>query len=250
MSAMIQLPQLTGGSEQEQLRQMRGYLYQMAQQLNYALGTVETSMIQVREDSASALQRAASAGQKQSPKGTFNSIKSLIIKSADIVDAYYEEITRKLEGKYVAQSTFGTYTQETAQKIRENADGISRAFTNIQQIQSDVAEVNDQLLEVSAYIKTGLLYYGEDGQPVYGVEIGQQNTMDGVVAFQKFARLTSGKLSFYDANNAEVAYISDYRLHITTADIKELLAESAEIGRLQMGNYSWSVGTDGHYTLT
>lgn len=248
MSVMIPLPQLTGGNEQEQVRQMHRYLYQMAQQLNFALGTVETTMIKAREDSAKALEKAGE--QVQSPKGTFNSIKSLIIKSADIVDAYYEEIGRKLEGQYVAQSTFGTYTQETAQEIQENAEGIRRAFTNIQEIQSSIVEVQDQLLSVNAYIKTGLLYYGEDGAPVYGVEIGQQNTTDGVVAFQKFCRLTSGKLSFYDNNDTEVAYISDYRLHITSGEVRELTAEAAELGKLKMGDYLWSLGTDGHYTLT
>lgn len=248
MSMMVQLPQLTGGSEQEQLRQMRGYLYQMAQQLNYALGTVETNMIKTRENSSAALEKAESAGQK-SASGTFNSIKALIIKSADIVDAYYEEINRKLEGQYVAQSTFGTYTQETAQEIQENADGIQRAFTNIQEILSNVAEVQDQILSVNAYIKTGLLYYGDDGAPVYGVEIGQQNTTGGTVSFQKFCRLTSNKLSFFDANDSEVAYISDYRIYITTADIREMISESAEIKKLKMGDYLWTVGSDGRYTL-
>lgn len=250
MGAMIELPQISQGSAADQLRYMRSYLYRMAQQLNFALGSVETHLTQTEEKTGEAIRKASSAGQEQSPKATFNSIKSLIIKSADIVDAYYEEINRKLEGQYVAQSDFGTYRQETSQKIRETADGVNRAFTNIQEIESSVAEISDRLLAVNAYIKTGLLYYGENGAPVYGVEIGQQNAENGVVTFQKYARLTSGKLSFYDENDSEVAYISDYRLHITVAEIKELTAEKAEIDKLQMRDYTWTVGTDGHYTLT
>ena len=250
MKAMIHVPPLAGGSEREQLRQLHTYLFQMAEQLNVAFGMVETQMIQTEEKNAEAVRSVVSAGQEKPPKATFNSIKSLIIKSADIVNAYYEEIDRKLEGQYVAQSDFGLYRQETSQKIQENADGISRTFVNIQEIESLVDEIGDQLLAVNAYIKTGLLYYGEDGAPVYGVEIGQQNSDNGIVTFQKYARLTSGKLSFYDENDIEVAYISDYRLHITVADIKELLAEKADIGKLQMGDYTWTVGTDGHYTLT
>lgn len=249
MGAMIELPQISQGSAAEQLRYMQRYLYKMAQQLNFALGSVETHLTQTEEKTGEAI-RKASSGQEKPPKATFNSIKSLIIKSADIVDAYYEEINRKLEGQYVAQSDFGTYRQETSQKIQETADGVNRAFTNIQEIENSVAEIGDRLLAVNAYIKTGLLYYGEDGAPVYGVEIGQQNAENGVVTFQKYARLTSGKLSFYDENDSEVAYISDYRLHITVAEIKELTAEKAEIRKLQMGDYTWSVGTDGHYTLT
>ena len=50
---------------------------------------------------------------------------------------------------------------------------------------------------------------------MYGIEIGQQV---GDV-FNKFSRFTSEKLSFYDANNNEVAYISDKKLYIGQAEI-------------------------------
>jgi len=249
MGAMIELPQITGGNEREQLRYIQRYLYRMAQQLNVALDAAEGSMLRVMETGKNR-QGGTVPGEEKSPKATFNSIKSLIIKSADIVNAYYEEINRQLEGQYVAQSDFGTYRQETSQKIQETADGVNRVYNNIQEIESLVSEISDQLIDVNAYIKTGLLYYGEDGAPVYGVEIGQQTSNDGAVVFKKFARLTAGKLSFYDENDTEVAYISDYRLHITTADIQDLEASRAVLGQLRMGDYTWTLGTDGHYSLT
>ena len=71
---------------------------------------------------------------------------------------------------------------------------------------------------MNAHIKPGILYY-EDGIPVYGLEIGQKNTIDGVEVFNKYARFTSNKLSFYDQNGTEVAYISDYKLYITNMEI-------------------------------
>ena len=81
-------------------------------------------------------------------------------------------------------------------------------------------EVTAILVEVQAYIKSGLLYYDDYGVPVYGIEIGQTNTANGVEFFNKFARFTSDRLSFYDANDTEVAYISDYMLVITNAWVK------------------------------
>ena len=61
-----------------------------------------------------------------------------------------------------------------------------------------------------------------------GIEIGQTTDVNGVQKFNKFARFTADRLSFYDANSIEVAYISDYKLVITQAHIK---------GTLEMGSY-------------
>lgn len=243
---MIRPPMLSGGSEAEQLRSLRGYLFQLSQQLEFALGEVNREQLALREET----RKAAARKMEQPPSATFAALKPLIIKSAEIVERYTEEISRRLEGRYVAESQFGTFSQQTEQSIRENSEEIRRSFRNLQQIESDIAQLEATILDVNAYIKTGLLYYGEDAVPVYGVEIGQQTSADGTVVFQKFARLTAGKLSFYDANDTEVAYISDYRLHITVADIEDLEANRAKLQQLRMGDYTWSLGADGHYSLT
>lgn len=242
---MIRPPMLSGGSEAEQLRSLRGYLFQLSEQLEFALGEVTREQTAIREETREAVQKPA-----QPPAATFAALKPLIIKSAEIVERYSEEITRRLEGQYVAASEFGTFSQQTEQAIRENSEEIQRTFRNIQQIETDIAQLGAAMLDVNAYIKTGLLYYGEDAVPVYGVEIGQQTSAGETVIFQKFARLTAEKLSFYDENDMEVAYVSDYRLHITVADIGELEARQAKLRQLQMGDYTWSLGTDGHYSLT
>lgn len=226
----IRLPNIDGKTDREQLRQIRSYLYQTAQQLQYALGNISAYQGQTAE----AIQKAYGGGTAPS-KGsaaTFNSIKSLIIKSADIVDAYYEEINNRLESVYVAQSTFGTFAEETSQSITENADGITRAFDSIQSIESTLAEIRNQNLGVSAYVRTGLLYYEDSGFPVYGLEIGQENTVDGVKVFNKFARFTSDRLSFYDNNDTEVAFISDQKLYINNVEIT---------GSFRMGGFLDSV---------
>lgn len=242
---MIRPPMLSGGSEAEQMRSLRGYLFQLSEQLEFALGEVTREQMTIREETRKAAQKP-----EQPPAATFAALKPLIIKSAEIVERYSEEITRRLEGQYVAASEFGTFSQQTEQSIRENGEEIQRTFRNIQQIETDIAQLSAVMLDVNAYIKTGLLYYGEDAVPVYGVEIGQQTSNGEAVIFQKFARLTAEKLSFYDENDSEVAYVSDYRLHITVADVGELEARQARLWQLQMGDYTWSLGTDGHYSLT
>ena len=236
----IRLPELSGSTEAEQLRQIRSYLYSLASQLQYAFDGAEQE-----QQTALSTPRTA-ARQEETP--TLSSIKSLIIRSAEITQRIAEKLETRLSGKYVAQSQFGTFTQLTEQRIAASAEELRQEFTNWQRIETDVEEIRSSLLEVSASIRTGLLYEQEDG-PVYGVEIGQQEREDGVVRFRKFARLTADRLSFYDRNDTEVAYVSDSALHVTSAEVESLTAGAAAVQRLQLGQYTWQLGGDGHLTL-
>lgn len=222
MNIDIRLPNINADTEAGQLAQIRSYLYQFAEQLKWALNTLETGSI-----GSSATLSTPTAGstspEATTPGSTFNSIKSLIIKSADIVNAYYEEISRRLEGDYVAQSEFGTYSEQTSQAISENSSAIEQVFSNIQQITSELEEVKNTLIEVNAYMKSGLLAYDDNGVPIYGLEVGQRNTVDGEEIFNKYARFTANRLSFYDQNDAEVAYMSDYKFYIKNGEITETL---------------------------
>lgn len=222
MSLDLRLPNITATDATGQVMQMKNYLYQMVQQLNYSMQTVQTSAAEAAVQAA----QTASAASKTDPVSTFSEIKALIIKSADIVNAYYEQINRRLEGVYVAQSTFGTYTEQTSQEIEENSTNINQAFTNIQQVQvaldaavNDMLKIESILVSVNAYINSGLLYTDEEGVPVYGIEVGQRTEVDGQEVFNRYARFTSNKLSFYDSNGNEVAYISDYKLFISNVEI-------------------------------
>lgn len=215
MGFEFRLPNITGMTEKEQLSQIKSYLYQLVGQLQWSLNNLETT---TSNAVVNVPKKASVLSSQGDSKLAFDSIKSLIIKSAEIVDAYYEEINSRLVGEYVAQSDFGTFSEDTEQAITENSTEIERAFTNLQKIITDIESIEFALVEVNANIRTGLLYYDE-GVPVYGLEIGQKNTIDGVETFNKYARFTSDRLSFYDQNDTEVAYISDYKLYIRNIEI-------------------------------
>lgn len=240
----IRLPEISGSTPAEQLRQLQSYLYTLASQLQFAFDAVEQGQQAIRQEAAAISRR------EKTPAETFSSLKTLIIKSADIVEKYAEEVERRLEGQYVAQSQFGTYRQETEQKIRENAQEILRSFRNAEELQSLVAGIQSALVEVNAYIRTGLLYDRPEGGGVYGVEIGQQETVDGVIRFRRFSRLTAEKLSFFDSNDNEVAFISDQQLHVTGAVIHRLSSWEMSADKLRLGEYLWERGADGHLTLS
>ena len=394
MGVEIRLPNITGASEKEQLVQLKSYLYQLSQELQWAFDNIDTAGGSGNGYVVNQAPRgftASPGGTGINAEATFAAIKALIIKSADIVNAYYEEINTKLEGAYVAQSDFGTFAEKTTQDIEANSTGITQTFENVQIIirdtkaeidgdlqtlgedlsyaqqdvivlQGNVSDINDNIASVetnigeldntlqntktelsgnigdavssanaytdaakeeakgytdgakndltgkindangridktngnvsdlgdrldaagtrisdaekaledakielgnairtaeqsasnadllrqaaedalqdsidnlqilinglktivvgvTAYIKSGLLYYTDASIPVYGIEVGQEVEVNGKTEFHKFSRFTSEKLSFYDANGNEVAYISDKKLYIGQAEI-------------------------------
>lgn len=238
MSVDIRFPKITATDEAGKLNQLQSYMHQLVEQLNWALNNIDS----VSGQPSTKASTEASAASKDDPISTFNSVKGLIIKSADIVKAYYEEIDNllKLSGEYVAEATFpdgsATFVENTSTTVNANSKDIKQIFTDVQGITSSIEAVENTLIEVNAHIKTGLLYYDEDGVPVYGLEVGQRTEVDSEEVFNKYARFTANKLSFYDQNDNEVAYISDYKLYITHVEIT---------GSLTQGGFVDAVNVDG-----
>ena len=297
MSGNIRLPNITGKTVEEQAQQMKSYLTQLAGELNWALDNIAggSSVSSANTPYRSTNTGAGSDVQQKSEEllKNFNDLKGLIIKSADIVNAYYEEINTRLAGLYVAQSEYGSFVEKTESVTKENSTSITTNYENIQLVTGRVekaeGDINDTktdlqgnidgveetlskdisdtksdlatsinnakeelngsidgakeeldksikdtekklqdkidsvtaiLIDVQAYIKSGLLYY-EDGTgiPIYGVEVGQTNVVNGQEIFNQYARFTADRLSFFDQNGVEVAYISDRKLFISNVEI-------------------------------
>ena len=225
MSFNIGLPNITGTNPAEQIKQLNSYLFQMAEQLNWALNTIETS-VGGNTSSAVKIEQSEDISPKEA-EDTFNSIKALIIKSADIVKAYEETIMEDFNGTYFADSDFGTYLEQTSRTITENSKDVYEVYTNVQTITNKVGKLEDENRTTNAYIRRGLLDYDkEDGSAIYGIEVGETNENG---TFLKYARFKSDRLSFYDANNTEVAYIGAGCLYI--------LGKSVFLGEAQFGGY-------------
>ena len=145
MGVEIRLPNITGVTEKEQLLQLKSYLYQLSEQLQWAFDNINTTggggnsayIVEAKGFSAS-----SGGSSSKDAETTFASLKSLIIKSADIVEAYYEEINKRLEGIYVAQSDFGTFAEKTALDIEANSTAITQTFENTQII---IRETKDEI---------------------------------------------------------------------------------------------------------
>ena len=201
MNIDIRLPNITSTTPEGQMGEMRSYIYQLAEQLNWAFNTISEAQSsgntsQIAIDKGNGVKESISPDEAQS---TFNSIKALIIKSADIVKAYEKTIITDFNSEYFAESDFGTYLETTNRTIEENSKGVTDIINNVQTIKDEVTETN-------GYIRRGIL---EDG--IIGVEIGETNDNG---AFIKCARFVKDRLSFYDEGKYEVAYIGKGCLYI------------------------------------
>lgn len=251
MSFDITLPNINAPTEEGKNAQMRSYLYQLAEQLKYALNALDTEAANRMVQQAA--RSAASAKTPDEVLADFNAIKALVITSADIVEAYYEKISEKFSGLYVAKSSFpngdeAAFIEQTQQEIVKNSTDITQNFTNVQSILGDIKGFGSETITVNACIKTGLLCelskdeaekYGMPiGTPLYGLEVGQiVEDGNGNEVFNKYARFTAGRLSFYGTSGDELGYFSGKKLHVGSVEISGAVIERAEIGELDLGGY-------------
>lgn len=216
MGLDIRLPNITATDTEGKMSQMQSYMHQLVEQLNWALSTVDNAIQGNTSNVVMTSQKAQNS--EENAVDTFNSIKALIIKSADIVTAYEETMRKDFNGEYTAKSEFGDYTQKTTVAIEENSKGVTELYTNVQTIGNEVKETN-------AYIKRGYLGDDKSGNAVYGIAVGETNEEGKYI---QYAWFTSSKLSFFDGSGNEVAYISKNRLYITDATF---------LGSVQFGDY-------------
>lgn len=231
MSIDLRYPNITGKTEAEQMAQMRSYLHQLVEQLNWALNAAES--YQGGNTSAPVVVNGnVPANEAQE---TFDSIKALIIKSADIVKAYETTIISNFNGKYFADSDFGTYIEETNRKVEENSKGVTETYTRVESIDSRVESVEDEVNTTNAYIKRGLL---DDGS--VGIEVGE--TKDG--SYHRYAQFTAERLTFYDVNRNPVAYIGAGDADKSDTNCLYVTGKAVFLGEIQLGGYKTDT-TDG-----
>jgi hypothetical protein len=159
------------------------------------------------------------------------SVDGLIVKNEDLegnvsgLELSLESFKTHVENTFVSGENFETYKSSVEQTSKD----ITAKFDSLDQYRN----------ETSANIKTGLLGYTDDNLPIYGIEIGQQTeNAEGETTFDKYARFTSDKLSFYDQSNHEVASVGDKKMSISNIEITGLQEqEGDEYGQFTHGKF-------------
>ncbi len=208
--------------------QQYSYLVQMSQQLNLALGALEE--MGGGAGAASARRQAArytGTEDTAAAREQYETLRSMIIKTAEQVKKTTAELTAKLEEEYVASSEFGGYVAKLSAYLEANPEAVTQYYSFFSDLQANVEAVDAAFahykVDTEGYIRTGIVYYDND-VPVYGVAVGQDLTsreIDGqrVVEQNNFrAVFTATRLSFWQ-DATEVAYVSNNRLYITNITV-------------------------------
>lgn len=238
MGIDIRLPNITATDSAGQVAQMRSYLYQFAEQLQWALNTMEKGVGAEEVELKNAVGKAVEKTEEAKAQDTFNSIKDLIIKSADIVEAYYEQIELlHLKGEYAAKSDFGDYTEKTDAKLKATSEYIEGKFTKTETIDGEEVTSELDLADIDRRVRKqeGTIRFGNvkttltaDGETI-GIEIGEIDTINDV-ATKRFATFSAAGVELYggSADSKPLVTISNSKLTIYSAEFA---------GFVKMGQY-------------
>lgn len=190
MSTDFRLPNITAQTLPGQVQQIQSYLFQLVQQLEFEFNRADTY------SQTPATQTQTSGGiadpNELQAQAIFNSIKQLIIRSTDIIDAYYQKMSEKMKGDYVSSSDYQAFSSNTTASLK------------------DLSKAIDPLAD---HIRAGILYRDTYGESVYGLEIGRWIGTGEDKTFEKYARFTDERTSFYGAEGSEVVWITDGKVY-------------------------------------
>lgn len=245
----INSPNITGANDAQSLAQIKSYLYQLSGQLNWAFSTLDAPAAAGSSDIVMVGDNTPSTkNDSEKTAETFAELKGLIIKSADIVDAYYTEINNRLSGVYVAQSEFGTYTEQVSKEMVDTAKETVESYhfdSRMDGIDQSLAGFAAYQQHTEGFIRKGFIDYDSSGVPIIGIAIGQNlrsttvtvdgQTLERLDSAQSCAFYTADKVSFRIGGN-EVAYVSNRKLYILDAQVT---------GSLTIGDWLFTHGAAG-----
>ena len=239
-------PPALQGDERAQLTQVYRYLFRLSEQLNVGLSALEQRTAAVARPSGGALSPEGTDGEQfwTEADAQYSSLKSLIIKTANLVRAEMDQIVTNLGSEYVAVSEWGAYKEEVSREIVDTAKYTMENFEyneEILNIPEMTAIFDSYRIETTGYIKRGIIGFDEENYPILGIAIGQELkhkevTVGGEVyevfdESQNMATYAADKLSFW-VNGVEVAYLSNSELVVTRIIVSD---------SIQLGNWDIAV---------
>lgn len=164
----IRPPKIDAPEPMRQIAQVKSFLIQLVEQLNIALRTLESG--------ATATSKSETPATTPTVPIAFNEIKALIIKSNDIIDAYYKKMSPKVE-KTLSDGISAHNDAEAShadirkliKELEEKVDSLPGGGGDI-----DTEELTAALEEALRIAKESGDFDGEDGEdgytPVKGID--------------------------------------------------------------------------------
>lgn len=242
----IQLPQINAPTDSGKVEQIRSYLYQFAEQLKWAMNTLEEASNNGGIVVTTSNGTGAAVVKKVS---TFNELRDTIVKSAEFVQAIAGEVKVLYDesGTYVAQSDFGEYKEERSALLTvDEQTGVTLLMTKDAEIDVDYDGEADYTRKYKGCMRIGDVTI-DNGDTEYGISIGQMNFIEDGEGkeisreFKTSARFTSTSLEFFDKQDNKVAYIER-----TDEGVGKFFIQNAQItSSLIIGGYRIDAGGNG-----
>lgn len=177
-SGMIRLPNISAGTEAEQLRQIRSYLYQLAEQLQVLLGNTQTEQ---------AL--------------TFGEVRTKLLRSAEVMDAIAGIVSRRYDGRYLLQSSWESYALARETMLREaellarRSDGETKTLSGL------LRQLENQERE---FLEDPCLMPLSRGNTLTGLELGRRQQQGSYVSYRRLLRLEDGVLTVWNGEGEKI----------------------------------------------
>lgn len=223
------MPPILSGSPQEQLSSLRNYLVRLSQELRI-------SETQLERKTQAAVSSASSGVTRSQLKKEADTLRSLIVTTAETIEANIEAIETELHSDYVAQSEFGTYQEYAEGKFTQTATDIDEVYMYSQSVNTDLVSYKSS---IQGEIKRGVITDPDTGEQVIGIAISQKLYFDdgGVpyvdTAGNVYPRLSSAQtFGLYTStgwqywiNGQKVGWFdsADSSLHLRTVTVNETI---------------------------
>ena len=217
-------------------RQLQDYLFRVHEQLTYVLNNISTENM---DDATKTTIDDASAKAEQVatalPKEVDQLHRDIVQNAADITNAYTASIENN--NKRLETVFNETYTAKTETAALQT-DMMSRFEQTAQDIEITFKETNDYAVSVDGKLSEFMNEVATNIRfSIDGIELGKLGSMFSTL-------LGNTKLSFLQ-NGVEIAYISNNKMYITTAEIQDKLI----IGNENKGFFEWRLESNGSLSL-
>ena len=230
MAERIEMPQLPQGTGEEQMQALYSYLYRMAEALNSNLAEIGGATLTDGEAAAmrQVLEPAGEDG-KADNRQEAETLKSMIIKTAEFIRTAIDQYNMKLVGSMTAEGKLGKYVRNTRLDVDVTPTGIQQNYT----FQEIIQGLKTYEINAKNYIKSGFLRT-EGGLPVYGVAIGKDVVTfaeDGTETYNdgnKVLELTADVISFWQ-NGVKIASYTGSRISFWFGNAEMFYIENGKI---------------------
>jgi len=170
---MFELPPLLQGDEQNQLRALREYLVRLALSLEPAIA--QASELSAAAPPAASIQAAA---QKQEAQ----ELKSLIVKTANVLEHELDALSETFSERYLALSDFGAYRENIAAIVTQTARGVVESYdfqARLDALNASGEATQSAVHTLQGEIRRGLIVDPATGDTVLGIAVAEKLSFTG-----------------------------------------------------------------------